>query len=108
MIARALHLKTEDALPFVLLFAGAEEFVRLADRFTCGFAPINPNSNPMEETMSNTPWRLRAAQNEVQRTAHSQDLVEVPRIAMTERIHDNLPGELPTSAYQVKNDQSFE
>ncbi len=46
--------------------------------------------------MPSTSWKLREAQNEVQRTARSQDLVEVPKHAMIDRETENLLDELPT------------
>jgi hypothetical protein len=35
--------------------------------------------------MQNIPSRLRSAQNEVRRTAHDQDLIEVPKRAKLDR-----------------------
>lgn len=36
--------------------------------------------------MHTTPLKLRPAQHEVHRTAHNQDMIEVPRRAMLDRL----------------------
>jgi hypothetical protein len=46
--------------------------------------------------MASTSWKLREAQNEVQRTAHSQDLIEIPKHAQIDRETEGLLDELPT------------
>lgn len=46
--------------------------------------------------MPSTSWKLRAAQEEVQRTARSQDLIEVPKHAEIDRQTEYLLDELPT------------
>jgi hypothetical protein len=45
--------------------------------------------------MQNIVRRLRPAQNEVQRAAHDQDLVEVPRRAKLDRENDGARLDLP-------------
>jgi hypothetical protein len=40
--------------------------------------------------MQTTPWRLRPAQNEVHHGAHSQDLTEVPKRAMLDRVAEGI------------------
>jgi hypothetical protein len=36
--------------------------------------------------MQTTPYKLRPAQHEVHRTAHNQDMIEVPKRAMLDRL----------------------
>jgi hypothetical protein len=45
--------------------------------------------------MQTTPRILRPAQNEVHRTAHDQDLVEVPKRAALDRLAEGKRYELP-------------
>jgi hypothetical protein len=52
--------------------------------------------------MQNTPSRLRPAQNEVHRTAHDQDLIEVPRRAKLDR---EAEAKKNTQGMEVKNEQ---
>jgi hypothetical protein len=47
--------------------------------------------------MQTTPRILRPAQNEVHRTAHDQDLVEVPRRAALDRAADGERLDLPNA-----------
>jgi hypothetical protein len=53
--------------------------------------------------MASTSWKLRAAQNEVQRTARSQDLIEVPKRAQIDRETESLVDELPTPGNPPKS-----
>jgi hypothetical protein len=39
--------------------------------------------------MQIVPWKLKPAQDEVQRTTHNQDLIEVPKRALFDREAEN-------------------
>ena len=39
--------------------------------------------------MQIVPWKLKPAQNEIQQTAHNQDLIEVPKRALFDREAEN-------------------
>ena len=52
--------------------------------------------------MQNIPRPLRPAQDEVHRTAHDQDLIEVPRRAWLDRLAEGKKTPLPPSAPEAK------
>jgi hypothetical protein len=52
--------------------------------------------------MQTIPWKLKPAQDEVQRTAHDQDLTEVPKRALLDREAENNKNlRVPQGAEQV-------
>jgi hypothetical protein len=53
------------------------------------------NIETKRRTMQTTPKILRPAQNEVHRTAHDQDLVEVPKRAVLDRAAEGKRYALP-------------
>jgi hypothetical protein len=55
--------------------------------------------------MQTTPVKLKSAQQEVQRTAHDQDLIEVPKRARLDREADRII--IPTGGAEARGQAAF-
>ncbi len=61
---------------------------------------VDPNQS-MEEKMQNTFAKLRPAQAEIHRTAHDQDLIEVPKRAKLDRENETQKDQQQATVHTV-------